>query len=267
MRVPKRVGTVVLIAGALLSLAAWQALRPPLTFFPPGKTNGYVILIQAALALTGPAPSTLTNNFQQAVTLNQPSLNLMRQAFGFDAECPQHLYSAPRQIVMDLRALQELSILAKIEGDLFVEKGDWKSAADSYLGIIRLGHQIEHGPRVSLHWGLSVQANGVAGLSNVASRLRPKERAAVVRTLRELFTDRVTMAQVEARERYRINQFAAQYPPYQSLLLQIVAPAAPFFSENRAARKKLESRLQQSQSELNQLIHHLSDGEPGSLAP
>ena len=154
----------------LLVVAAfiWQGQRSRVTFFPPGKTNGYVILIQAARALTGPDPSTLKTNLQEAAALNQPSLNLMRQALAFDAECPPHLYADPIQYSREIQALRQLSLLAQCEGRLFEQNGEWNKAAVTYIDVIRFGRSVEHGPSASLHLGLATQSSAILSLSNVA---------------------------------------------------------------------------------------------------
>ena len=195
-------GLVLVIGGALW--AHRRSAQPP--FLRAEGAKGYAELVRAvSLVAVLPSQAEMDKmNLALFVKTNEPALDAVRSALKYRVEAPPETYDF-RTVGIALNnygSVKALGHMLRLEGRHFEEQQEIGKAAASYLEIVELGQNVEHGPLICLLIGIALESLGLQNLERIEPNLDGKMRLEIAAQLERLNGRRLPMHEVIQRERY-----------------------------------------------------------------
>ena len=241
---------VSVIVVAVWALIAWQSTSAPVSPKLPNP-NGYEELVRAGKLVAQPAPDFKTasaNELRAYVESNPEALALGRRALNHDSRVPVEFSS---DYVADelprLSAVRQVSRLLIAEGQLADKEGRYSEAAQAFLDLVRIGHEMERGGlMLHLMAGSAYQTAGLDGLERVRLHLDAVQAHDLLATLETVNGRRERFEQFKAREEQHLRAVNGPWVHF------VTAKA------RRPTFQRARQVYDRNQSKMNQLIDDLT---------
>jgi hypothetical protein len=169
--------TAFFVVAVLLVVAAliFTLGQPAAALAPLPNPNGYEDFVKAGrmVADDSPGDGTMSEEDLRAfVKKNAEALNLARAGLSRECRVPLEYSATIDTHHQDLSVLKRLAFTLKAEGRLAEMENRPGEAAESYLGVVRLGHAVSRGGvMIDSLVGLAIEAIGVTRLENLSRNL------------------------------------------------------------------------------------------------
>lgn len=244
------VGLFILCLGAALFVIFGGMRAPSAPWFSAvTNTNGYDGLLRAAAIMVGNPPVQQTNA-GLFVNANTRLFESVQSALELPFEAPLDTYSQTNPPLADLATFKTIALALRAKGWEAERRRADREALASYISIIRLGQNVEHGPLVALLVGMSIEKSGLEAIEKVTARLTPTEREELAEKIQSLDRQRLPFSEVMLRERYFAHRITRN--PLRLVL---------GWFQSRTAFDKAEQKVRRLSSDFRQLSRSLSNGE------
>jgi hypothetical protein len=234
-------------AGAALLLIFWAVEMGPFGSAPSPlpKPNGYEDFVEAGRKRAGDPSKYVGMNqaeLQAVITSNREALRLVK--LGLNRECrvtTEFSEAYMERHVAALPGLKSLAFLLAAEGRLAEVTNHPAQAAQSYVGVIRLGQEsCRGGVTIDKLVGLAMEGIGLKPLTSLMGKLNAEQGREVIRALESLEAKNESIEQVMAQE----HRWARKTFAWRWFITRIMTPSVMKKSEQAFIQKAQQADAQ-----------------------
>jgi len=242
-------GFLALIAVALvvgICLVSSRSVSPP----PLPNPNGYDTVIRAARMLKGNTDYLTAGEEELRIGLEKNKEALNEGKKGLNQESRVRLeYSAVSSTHIDeLPHLKSLAQVFAAQGRLAEMEHHPREAAQAYLDVIHLGHQVRGGTLLDSLVGVAIEAIGSTALEKLYPQLNAEECRETATVLKALEHDRETSEAVLAQEKAWVSRTFGMKGRITRLLT---------FRQRKAAEQRWAAKKKAQEIRTKQLLEKL----------